>query len=499
MPAIVPRWEWRTFAQRFGAAADRFGRLSPERVEDSDELYMLSLESDASVKVRGGLMDVKQLQRVSDDGLEQWLPVTKAAFPLPAAEAGSVLAALGVAVPTLARTAYTLEELVDELVRPSADLMAVRVHKRRERYTIAGCMAERTEISTDRGTTRTIAVESEDSARVTEAVRELGLASYPNVNVPRGLKALVGFAPRRYAVIDIGTNSVKFHIGERRPDGVWRRVVDRAEVTRLGEDLAETGRLKAAASERTIEAISGMIDEARRNGAVAIATVGTAGLRLARNSAAFVDSVKERCGVQVEVISSEEEGRLGYLAATSALDLGQGSRLVFDSGGGSTEFTFGHGERVDERFSVNVGAVGVTERWGLGGIVSEDLLATALDAIGADLARLDGRPTPDALVAMGGTATNLAAVKHELATYDPDVVEGTVLDFAEIDRQIELYRTRTTQQRRGIVGLQPERADVILAGACIVRAVIATLGRESLTVSDRGLRHGLLVERFGAS
>jgi exopolyphosphatase / guanosine-5'-triphosphate,3'-diphosphate pyrophosphatase len=143
--------------------------------------------------------------------------------------------------------------------------------------------------------------------------------------------------------------------------------------------------------------------------------------------------------------------------------------------------------------------VRITERWGLGGVVSEDLLASALDAIAVDLARLDGRPAPDALVAIGGTATNLAAVKHELAAYKPDVVEGTVLDRAEIDRQIELYRTRTAEQRRRLVGLQPGRADIILAGACIVRTVITTLGRESLTVSDRGLRHGLLVERFGSA
>ena len=99
---------------------------------------------------------------------------------------------------------------------------------------------------------------------------------------------------------------------------------------------------------------------------------------------------------------------------------------------------------------------------------------------------------------MGGAVTNLAAVKHELATYDPEVVQGAVLDRAEIDRQIELYRTRTSEQRRSIVGLQPKRADVILAGACIVRTVLAKLGCDALTVSDRGLRHGLLEERFGA-
>ena len=120
------------------------------------------------------------------------------------------------------------------------------------------------------------------------------------------------------------------------------------------------------------------------------------------------------------------------------------------------------------------------------------------EGVGKDLARIDGRPAPDALVAMGGAVTNITAVKHGLAVYDPDVVQGTVLDRAEIDRQIELYRSRDVDARRGIVGLQPKRADVILAGACIVRTVMEKLGQETLTVSDRGLRHGVLVERFGA-
>ena len=100
---------------------------------------------------------------------------------------------------------------------------------------------------------------------------------------------------------------------------------------------------------------------------------------------------------------------------------------------------------------------------------------------------------------MGGTLTNMTAVKHELMAYDPDKVQGTVLDQAEIDRQIELYRSRDADGRRSIVGLQPKRAEVILAGACVVRTVMEKLGAESVTMSDRGLRHGLLVERFGGS
>jgi exopolyphosphatase/guanosine-5'-triphosphate,3'-diphosphate pyrophosphatase len=116
--------------------------------------------------------------------------------------------------------------------------------------------------------------------------------------------------------------------------------------------------------------------------------------------------------------------------------------------------------------------------------------------MGGELAVLDGEAPPDRLVGMGGANTNLAAVKHGLQKYDAEVVQGTQLERAEIDRQIELYRTRSADERREIVGLQPQRAEVILAGACIVRTVLEKLGTDALTVSDRGLRHGLLVERF---
>ena len=172
------------------------------------------------------------------------------------------------------------------------------------------------------------------------------------------------------------------------------------------------------------------------------------------------------------------------------------SRVVFDTGGGSTQFTFGHGERIDERFSLNVGAVGLAERFALGGTVSDGALAAALEAIAAELSPLDRRPAPEILVGMGGTIANLTAVKLELATYDSDVVQGTVLERAEVDRQIDLYRSLTVEERRQIVGLQPGRAEIILAGACIVRTVLDKLGCRELTVSDRGLRHGLLIARF---
>jgi exopolyphosphatase / guanosine-5'-triphosphate,3'-diphosphate pyrophosphatase len=299
-----------------------------------------------------------------------------------------------------------------------------------------------------------------------------------------------------YAVIDVGTNSVKFHIGERLPDGTWRTITDRADITRLGEGLGQTGEISSDAMARTVTAIAAMVDEARQHGVAAIAAVGTMGMRTAKNSQQFIDAVQQRCGIAIEIISGEEEGRLAYLAVKSGIGLGEGSLAIFDTGGGSTQFTFGHGDTVGERFSLNVGAVRYTEAYGLGGIVAPQQLRSALDAIAADLASLGGRDFPDALVGMGGAITNMAAVKHQMAAYDPDVIQGSQIELVEVDRQIELYRSQSVDQRRKIVGLQPKRADVILAGACIVKTVMEKLRQGGLTVSDRGLRHGLLIDRF---
>ncbi|HEX6763064.1 MAG TPA: hypothetical protein VF094_09705 [Gaiellaceae bacterium] len=494
--AVVPRWEWRGFGHGVAAAEERFAAVEPEREEESDETYVLSDRSDASVKIRAGTMDVKHLEQVDEAGLEQWKPVLKASFPIAGSDVPTVLRALEAGVPALDRAEYGADELIAEVVRPDPALRAVGVHKRRRHYTIGGCMAELSDIRVDDATTRTVAIESTDSKAVLAVLAELGLDSHLNVNVPRGLKSLTDFGAPRYAVIDVGTNSVKFHVGARRGDD-WEAIVDRAEVTRLGEGLDATGALGDAPIRRTVEAIAAMVEEAGRAGVVEIVAVGTAGLRAATNSSAFIDALRERTGLEIEVIPGEDEARYAYLATRSSLHLGTGSLAVFDTGGGSTQFTFGRGDEVEEQFSVEVGAVRLTERFGLDGKVDTATLDAALDAIAGGLARLDGRARPDRLAGMGGAVTNLAAVKHGLETYDPAVVHGTVLDLAEVERQIEHYRTEDADERRATVGLQPKRAEVILAGACIVRTVLTKLGCDSFVVSDRGLRHGLLVEQFG--
>ncbi len=171
---------------------------------------------------------------------------------------------------------------------------------------------------------RTIAIESEDQAAVANAVRVVGLGARVNTSYPRGLGALFDGEPPRYATIDVGTNSVKFHIGQPQHGRVWQTLVDRAEVTQLGEGLAASGVISTQATARTVAAIDAMVDEARAHLVREIAAVGTAGLRMASNPRRSWPPSRPQTGVVVEVISGEEESRLAYLAAACRPGPGDG-------------------------------------------------------------------------------------------------------------------------------------------------------------------------------
>jgi len=301
----------------------------------------------------------------------------------------------------------------------------------------------------------------------------------------------------RYAVIDIGTNSVKFHVGETDGAGNWTTVIDRSAATRLGEGLAAEGEVAAAPLERTIQALAAMSEEARANHVRSVAAVGTAGLRMARNRAAVLAAIQARTGLVVEVLSGDDEARLAYLAAVKGLALGDVAAVVFDTGGGSSQFTFGTGSRVEERFSVNVGAVRYMERFTLDVAVTPAVIHSVMESLRTDLALLDGRGEARTLVGIGGAVTTMASVSRGMTQYEAGVVQGTMLARSEVDRQIDLYAPLGAHDRRMIAGLPAARADIILSGACIVRAIMEKLAADAVTVSARGLRHGVLMERFG--
>ena len=189
----------------------------------------------------------------------------------------------------------------------------------------------------DGQSTRTLAVESEDQAAVVALVRRMGLDGWVNTSYARGLAALIDGEPERYAVIDVGTNSVKFHVGQRDGARGWRKVVDRAEVTRLGEGLNTTGAIAPDALRRTAAALAG---DGRRSAAARRPRDRGGGdggrAHRAEPRGGPGRAARRRPASRVEAISGDEEARLAYLAAVAGLGVGAGPVVVFDTGGGSS-------------------------------------------------------------------------------------------------------------------------------------------------------------------
>jgi exopolyphosphatase/guanosine-5'-triphosphate,3'-diphosphate pyrophosphatase len=192
MTEIIPRWEWRTFADDLGEAEAAIRQHPEGPTRESDEIYILSEAGIDNTKIRADLMDVKTLREVNADRLELWMPTMKAAFPIGHDSIREVFACFRVTVPELERESYTLDEYLSELIEPCLLLRAVRVHKRRTGFSIDGCTVEIAEVVADGKAGRTAAVEMEDPARVIATVRALGLDRFPNINYLRGLKGLVG-------------------------------------------------------------------------------------------------------------------------------------------------------------------------------------------------------------------------------------------------------------------------------------------------------------------
>ena len=299
---------------------------------------------------------------------------------------------------------------------------------------------------------------------------------------------------RRAAVIDIGSKSVKCFVGEKQADGSVSTLLDANDITSLGEGLSRTGRIGAEALERTAQAVGRFAGQAAALGAETVTAVGTMALRSAENSADFIARVKALCGIGVRVLPGEEEARLSYRSVLTGLDMGEGSLVIFDTGGGSTEFIHGRGGALEKQFSIDLGVNRITETFLPDDPVKPGSVDAALTRIRAELMNAGVGGRPERLIGIGGAVTGMSAVKYRLSTYDPDVVHGSVLTLEEVERQLSDFEAKTLEERRRIPGVQPKRADVLLAGACIVKAILERFGAASLTVSDRGLRHGLAWE-----
>jgi exopolyphosphatase/guanosine-5'-triphosphate,3'-diphosphate pyrophosphatase len=308
-------------------------------------------------------------------------------------------------------------------------------------------------------------------------------------------------APGRVAVIDVGTNTVLLTVAERR-GATFHPVVERAEITRLGRGVDRTGCLDPAAIADTVAVIARYADEARALGATRIAAVATSAARDARNGAAFFEASRAAAGLAPEIIAGGEEARLVHLSAWGDFGSAGGRLAVLDVGGGSSEVTWGAGPVPDGRRSFQMGAVRLTERAIPADPPSPADLGRMRDAAREALSevsaiRASGALDGARLVAVAGTVTTLAAVAQALPAYDALRVHGSTLRRDELEALLGRLASLTTAGRAGLPGMEPKRADVIVAGAILVAAAMDLGGFDALTVSDRGVRWGLLHDRFG--
>jgi exopolyphosphatase / guanosine-5'-triphosphate,3'-diphosphate pyrophosphatase len=306
----------------------------------------------------------------------------------------------------------------------------------------------------------------------------------------------------RVASIDIGTNSVLLLVAEQTADGAIVTLAERATITRLGEGVDRSGDLAAAAVSRTLACLRAYAGEARSLGVDELLVVGTSAMRDARGGAAFANQAEAVLGVRPRVISGEEEARLTFRGALAGLSL-EGPLAVVDVGGGSTEVVVGRRSaggafELLAATSLDVGGVRLTERH----VRSDPPSAGELAAVKADvdraLASLPALPSGTQLVGVAGTVTTLAAVARSVEQLDGALVHGVTLGAAEVEQVAEWLWSISLGERQRLPGLDPGRADVIVAGALVVSGVIRWAGARDIVVSDRGVRWGLVLERVGA-
>ena len=300
----------------------------------------------------------------------------------------------------------------------------------------------------------------------------------------------------RVAAIDVGTNSVLLCIGEKAHDGCTRILLETGRNSRLGKGSSQDNELQPEAMDRTFNAIGECLDEARVIGAEKVRLVGTSALREATNRGVFIDRIRSELGVDLEPIPEQEEGRLSYLAVSRDPDIGgyTGRQVIVDVGGGSTETIFGEDDNLLSISSVKAGAVRCTDKFFKENDLSIHRLIDVVSAVDQLLNGIEKLSDVTRFVGVGGSAVNLARVFYETAIEDTVKVHGHRISCRDLRKLMDLFMSLPADQRRQLKGLEPERADIILTGAIILYRALAWLGIEEMTVSTRGLRHGLLYE-----
>ncbi len=296
----------------------------------------------------------------------------------------------------------------------------------------------------------------------------------------------------RVAAIDCGTNSIRLLIADIDGNN-FREVVRDMEIVRLGQGVDETGQFHPDAIARTLAAVDKFAAEIAKRGVEKIRFCATSATRDATNRHLFVDGVRECLGIELEVISGEEEAALSFAGAIKDLDPTNGPFLVVDIGGGSTEFVFGT-STVEAARSVNIGCVRMTERhFASDPATSEqiELARTDIQAAIAQAAAVVPITKAKTLVAVAGTATTVAAAALELPEYDRYAIHLSRITAQQTHNVASMFATSTREQRLALGYMHPGRVDVIAAGSLVLSEIMKATGATEFVASESDILDGM--------
>lgn len=300
-----------------------------------------------------------------------------------------------------------------------------------------------------------------------------------------------------YAAIDCGTNSTRVLIG----DGTTTQS-RQMRITRLGAGVDASGRLDPAAIDRVLDCLRDYRAEMDRYDLAGVRMTATSAARDAANRDDFFGPATEIIGVEPELLSGEEEGRLSFLGATAELDPVEGPYLVVDIGGGSTEFSFG-AATCEATVSINVGCVRMTEQFLHSDPPLPEELAACLqvlqlhwDDVRVAIPQIGAARR---LVGLAGTVSAVAAVEQGLATYDRDRIHHFELTKAAAEDVFRTLATEALEDRIHNPGLEPQRADVIVGGCCVLVSVMRHFGFDRCLVSEADILDGLILSQRSGS
>jgi exopolyphosphatase/guanosine-5'-triphosphate,3'-diphosphate pyrophosphatase len=305
----------------------------------------------------------------------------------------------------------------------------------------------------------------------------------------------------RLATIDLGSNTVRLLVADVDPHTrAWRVVETAQRVTRLGEGLAASGRLGPGPAQRTTAVVGEYVARARRACAQQVLIVATSAVREAANGADFAAGLERATGARVRIVSGEEEAALTLAGVLRGLgddgSSGAGT-LIFDIGGGSTEYILARGSAAVAATSLRLGVVDLAERYPFREAVDwaryRAMHTEIAGRLASELPAEIRGARPERLVGTAGTATTLAALDLGLAAYDPVRVQGHALARGAIEALLARLGALAVAERGALPCLEPGRADLIVAGTAIVLATMDLLGADVLVVSDWGLREGIVV------